>query len=42
MQNQIYTVPKEIDDQVALDALDSMNVQIDKLSAKQLKYRQSW
>jgi adenosylhomocysteinase len=42
MKNQVYDVPKEIDEQVALDALNSMNVKIDKLSKRQLAYMQSW
>jgi adenosylhomocysteinase len=42
MKNQVYEVPKEIDDQVALDALNSMNVKIDRLTKKQLAYQQSW
>ncbi len=42
MKNQVYDVPKEIDDQVALDALNSMDVKIDELSKRQLAYMQSW
>jgi adenosylhomocysteinase len=42
MKNRVYEVPKEIDDQVALDALNSMNVKIDRLTKKQLAYQQSW
>lgn len=42
LKNQVYEVPKEIDDQVALDALNSMNVKIDRLTKKQLAYQQSW
>ncbi len=42
MKPQIYDVPKEIDNQVALDALDSMNVKIDRLTKRQISYRQSW
>lgn len=42
MKNQIHDVPKEIDDQVALDALYSMNVKIDRLSKRQLAYMQNW
>jgi adenosylhomocysteinase len=42
MRSQIYDVPKEIDDQVALDALHSMNTKIDKMTKRQLKYQQSW
>jgi adenosylhomocysteinase len=42
MKNQVHDVPKEIDDQVALDALRSMNVKIDRLSKRQLDYLQNW
>jgi adenosylhomocysteinase len=42
LKNQVYEVPKEIDDQVALDALNSMNVKIDRLTKKQIAYQQSW
>lgn len=42
MKNQVYEVPKEIDDQVALDALNSMNVKIDRLTKKQIAYQQRW
>jgi len=42
MKNQVYDVPKEIDDQVAMDALNSMDVKIDELSKRQLVYSQNW
>lgn len=42
MQNLVYDVPKQIDDQVAVDALNSMNVKIDRLSKKQIAYQTSW
>ncbi|MEM3064958.1 MAG: adenosylhomocysteinase [Candidatus Nitrosotenuis sp.] len=42
LKNRVYGVPKEIDDQVAADALASMNVKIDKLSKRQLAYAKSW
>jgi adenosylhomocysteinase len=42
MKPQVYDVPKEIDNQVALDALDSMNVKIDRLTKRQIAYMQSW
>jgi len=40
--NKIITVPKEIDKQVAIDALKAMNVKIDKLNSEQIKYMNSW
>lgn len=42
MKNQVYPVPQEIDEQIALDALDSMGVNIDNLTPKQIKYQTSW
>lgn len=42
MQNLVYDVPKQIDNQVAIDALNSMSVKIDKLSKKQIEYLSSW
>ena len=35
-------VPKEIDRQIAVDALKAMNVKIDKLTSEQKKYADSW
>ena len=40
--NKIITVPKEIDKQVAIDALKAMDVKIDKLNSEQIKYMNSW
>jgi len=42
MKNQVYSVPQEIDDQIAQDALQSANIKIDKLTKKQLHYQTSW
>lgn len=42
MVNLVYGVPKEIDDMVALDALKSAGVKIDRLSKRQIRYAQSW
>ena len=42
MENKIINVPEEIDKQVAVDALQAMNVKIDKLTAEQVKYAKSW
>ena len=35
-------VPKEIDRQIAVDALRAMSVHIDKLTKEQIKYSESW
>ncbi len=42
MENKIVNVPEEIDKQVAVDALDAMDVKIDKLTSEQVKYANSW
>lgn len=42
MENKIINVPEEIDKQVAVDALNAMNVKIDKLNPEQIKYANSW
>ena len=42
MKNKVITVPKEIDIQIAKDALKAMNVKIDKLTKEQVKYMNSW
>lgn len=42
MENKIINVPEEIDRQVAVDALKAMDVKIDKLTAEQVKYANSW
>jgi adenosylhomocysteinase len=38
----VITVPPEIDIQIAVDALKAMNVNMDKPTAAQVKYGQSW
>jgi len=42
LPKKVIAVPKEIDKQVAIDALKAMNVKIDKLTKEQLKYMGSW
>ena len=42
MENRVYTVPEEIDRQVAKLKLASMGVGIDTLTADQTKYLNSW
>jgi adenosylhomocysteinase len=42
MENKIINVPEEIDRQVAVDALNAMDVKIDKLNSEQVKYASSW
>jgi adenosylhomocysteinase len=42
LQKQVYSVPEEIDRQIARLKLESMGVLIDKLSAEQEHYLASW
>jgi adenosylhomocysteinase len=35
-------VPKEIDRQIAIDALKALDVKTDKLTKEQIKYAESW
>jgi adenosylhomocysteinase len=42
MPKSVVTVPKEIDRQIASDALRAMNVKIDRLTKEQIKYMSSW
>ena len=42
MENKVMGVPKEIDRQVAFDALAAMDVKIDKLTKEQIDYKSSW
>jgi len=38
----VITVPLEIDTQVAEDALAAFDVKIDRLTKKQIAYRENW
>ncbi len=42
LQPQVYTVPKEIDEDIALRKLQAMGVQIDSLTEEQIQYLASW
>jgi adenosylhomocysteinase len=42
MEKRVYSVPQEIDRQIARLKLDAMGVQIDSLTAEQVKYLNSW
>ena len=42
LQNQVYDVPKEIDEKVSKLKLQSMGVKIDVLTPGQKKYLASW
>ena len=42
MKKTVIPVPKEIDRQIAFDALKAMDVKIDKLTKEQVRYMNSW
>ena len=42
LRPQVYDVPREVEDFVATLKLRSMGVEIDRLTAEQTKYLQSW
>lgn len=42
MENKIYNVPREIDQSVAKYALDSLNIEIDKMTKTQRLYIDKW
>jgi len=42
LKNKVYSVPQEIDKQVALLKLQTAGIKIDKLTAEQRKYLASW
>jgi adenosylhomocysteinase len=42
LENKVYVVPKDIDDEIARLKLESMNVDCDTLTEEQAKYLASW
>ena len=42
MENKVYSVPENIDKEIARLKLEAMNIQIDTLTAEQLAYLNSW
>lgn len=42
LENQVYTIPKDIDHEIARMKLESMRVKIDELTEEQKKYLSSW
>jgi adenosylhomocysteinase len=42
LKTQVYSVPPDIDKQVARLKLDAMGINIDKLTPEQEKYLTSW
>ncbi len=42
LENRLYPVPQQIDEEVARIKLETMGIQIDRLSDEQLKYLETW
>jgi adenosylhomocysteinase len=42
LEKKVYSVPAEIDAEIARIKLEAMGIKIDKLSDEQLKYLSSW
>jgi len=42
LQKQVYAVPEEIDEDIAIKKLETMGIKIDKLTAEQEKYLSDW
>jgi adenosylhomocysteinase len=42
LENKVYVVPKDIDDEIARVKLESMDVKCDTLTEEQAKYLASW
>ena len=42
LRNEVYPVPKEIDEEVAKLKLESLNVEVEELTEEQKKYLSSW
>ncbi len=42
LKNQVYEVPKDIDQEIARLKLASMGVSIDELTSEQVNYLSSW
>ena len=42
LDNQVYSVPEEVDRQIATIKLEAIGIEIDKLTAEQEKYLNSW
>jgi adenosylhomocysteinase len=42
LENQVYTIPVELDQEIALLKLRAMGIEIDVLTPEQQKYLSSW
>jgi adenosylhomocysteinase len=42
LENKVYTIPEEIDREIARLKLEAMGIRIDQLTAEQKKYLASW
>ncbi len=42
LENRVYTIPAEVDQEIARIKLDAMGIKIDTLTQEQTKYLDSW
>ncbi|MGA1862302.1 adenosylhomocysteinase [Deferribacter thermophilus] len=42
LENKVYVLPKEVEDEIAYTKLDTMGISIDKLTDEQIEYLSSW
>ena len=42
LENRVYTIPQEVDQEIARIKLDAMGIYIDTLTAEQVAYLNSW
>jgi adenosylhomocysteinase len=42
LENKVYTIPEELDEEIARIKLDSMGIKIDTLTEEQVAYLNSW
>ena len=42
LENRVYTIPEEVDQEIARIKLEAMGIQIDKLTEQQVTYLNSW
>ena len=42
LENRVYTIPAEVDQEIARIKLDAMGIKIDTLTAEQATYLDSW
>ena len=42
LENRVYTIPQEVDQEIARIKLDAMGIKIDTLTDEQVAYLNSW